>query len=173
MNIRRNHVRVHILDGTRLPALWLSTVYSEPLFLIGDARIAKKTKTTMRRSLSWRWCKNFVVSGSKSRIVKGEQLLKKSAFSCLCKIVDGCCRDWYTFSNIKKDVATFCKTPAFVPGSIFLVWVLCRFRFGSFEVRGAHTRVKISMLWVATFPRYRSLEKRCRIEVCELDCFLP
>lgn len=25
----------------------------------------------------------------------------------------------------------------------------------------------------ARAPRYRSLEMRCRIEVCELDCFLP
>ena len=49
----------------RLPAFWLSTAYLEPLFPTGNARIAKNTKKTIRRSLSWRWCKNFVVSGTK------------------------------------------------------------------------------------------------------------
>ena len=36
--------------GARLPALWLSTAYPEPLFPTGYARIAKNAKTRMRRS---------------------------------------------------------------------------------------------------------------------------
>ena len=46
-------VRTFRMDA-RLPALWLSTAYPEPLFPTGYARIAKNAKTMMRRSLSWR-----------------------------------------------------------------------------------------------------------------------
>jgi len=49
----RLFVRIFRMDA-RLPALWLSTAYPEPLFPAGYACIAKNAKTMMRRSLSWR-----------------------------------------------------------------------------------------------------------------------
>ena len=42
-------VRTFRMDA-RLPTLWLSTAYPEPLFPTGYARIAKNAKTWMRRS---------------------------------------------------------------------------------------------------------------------------
>ena len=74
------------------------------------------------------------------------------------------------YGYIKKVVETFCKTPAFVPGSIFLYE--CPAGFGSEAPKFAARILALQkhMPCVATFPRYRSSAKRCKIEVCQPDC---
>ena len=61
----RKVVRAHIQDGCAFAGFAVKSAYPEPLFPTGYVRITKNAKTMMKISPSWRYWKNFVVSGVK------------------------------------------------------------------------------------------------------------
>ena len=75
----RKVVRAHIQDGRAFVGFAVKSAYTESLFPTGYVRIAKNAKTMMKISPSWRWWKNFVVSGVKRPNEKRRTASKKVA----------------------------------------------------------------------------------------------
>ena len=70
-------------------------------------------------------------------------------------------------ATLKKSLRLFVRPLHSCRGLFFME---CPVGLG-LEACGAHPCVTGAYVLSSTFPRYRSLEKRCRIEVCKLDCF--